>query len=138
MPLMATRYFFVGPNHVSSTQNLVLYISDETREISAVVTTIRDRNILNICVIQNPQNKFYDVDSFEILIFRRNVCSMSIEDITFLHCIDHGFDLSIGPVTEPCGSLFERKTNNVLLGKGYVCDNELGRSNSFISPGSKS
>ena len=117
---------------------MVLYISDETREISAVVTTIRDRNILNICVIQNPQNKLYDVDSFEILIYRRNVCSMSIEDITFLHCIDHGFDLSIGPVTEPCGSLFERKTNNVLLGKGYVCDNELGRSNSFISPGSKS
>ena len=133
---MATRYFFVGPNHVSSTQNLVLYISDETRENSAVVTTIRDRNIFNICVIQNPQNKPYDVDSIKILIYRRNVCSMSIEDITCLFCIDHGIDLSIGPVTEPYGSLRERNTNNVLLGKGYVCDNELGRSNSFISPGS--
>ena len=134
---MATRYFFVGPYHVSSTQNLVLYISDETRENSAVVTTIRDRNIFNIYVIQIPQGKPYDVDSIKILIYRRNVCSMSIEDIICLLCIDHGFDLMICPVTEPCGSLYERNTNNVLLGKCYVCDNELGRSNSFISPGSK-
>ena len=107
---MATRYFFVGPNHVSSTQNLVLYISDETRENSAVVTTIRDRNIFNIYVIQIPQGKPYDVGSIKILICRQNMCSMSIEDITCLPCIDHGSDLLIGPVTEPCGSLFERKT----------------------------
>ena len=135
---MATRYFFVGPNHVSSTQNLVLYTSDETRENSAVVTTIRDRNIFNIYVIQIPQGKPYDVDSIKILICRQNMCSMSIEDITCLFCIDHGIDLSIGPVTEPYGSLCERNTKNVLLGKNYVCDNELGRSNSFISPGRKS
>ena len=123
---MATRYFLVGPNHVSSTQNLVLYISDETRENSAIVITIRNRNIFNIYVIQIPQSKPYDVDFIEILICRQSMCSMSIENITCLVCIDHGIDLSIGPVTEPYGSLCERNTKNVLLGKKYVCDNELG------------
>ena len=114
---MATRYFFVGPNHVSSTQNLVLYISDEAKESSAIVKIIRDRNIFNIYVIQIPQGKPYDVESIEMLICRQSMCSMSNEDITCLICIDDGIDLSIGPVTEPYGGLRERNTNNVLLGK---------------------
>ena len=58
IPLMATRYFFVGPSHVSSTQNLVLYISDETRENNAVVTNIRNKIIVAISA-QIPQNKPY-------------------------------------------------------------------------------
>ena len=55
---MATRYFFVGPSHVSSTWNLVLYISDETRENNAVVTNIRNKIIVAISA-QIPQNKPY-------------------------------------------------------------------------------
>ena len=117
---------------------MVLYISDETEESSAIIRIIRDRNIFNIYVIQIPQVKPYDVESIEMLICRQSMCSMSNEDITCLICIDDGIDLSIGPVTEPYGSLCERNTKNVLLGRNYVCDNELGRFNSFISPGSKS
>ena len=65
---------------------------------------IRNRNIFNIDVIQIPQGKPYNVDFIEILICRQSMCSMSIENITCLVCIDHGIDLSIGPVTKPYGS----------------------------------